>query len=343
MIKYYIKRVCSSLLHLFRYAAEVRKYQGVLIGSPLHGNLGDHAITLAEFVLFDYLNIRVLDYPWIDYLIPLYAMVTPKDHMIMINGGGFIGGLWIEEEKKVRRVIKGFKKNKIIVLPQTVYYDLTTDEGRRLFEESRRVFSSHSNLVMFLREKYSYSFMQDNCPGIEICLVPDVTYILDRNLNMERHGGMLCLRNDIEKTLTDNDQSRLKEMIESSYDECSMIDTCLDRRVSVDEREKEVISLMEKFASSKLVVTDRLHGMIFAAITQTPCIVLPSLSHKITGCYEWINDLGYVILALSVDDVSNLISSLKEVIPRYDKDRIMDLLEPLRRQLTIDIKQDADN
>ena len=343
MIKYYIKRVYSSLLHLFRYASEVRKYQGVLIGSPLHGNLGDHAITLAEFGIFDSLNIRIMDYPWIDYLIPLYAAVTPGNHLIMITGGGFIGGLWEEEEKRVRRVIKAFRKNRIIVLPQTVYYDLSTDEGRRFFEVSRRVFSSHPDLIMFLREKYSYGFMKDNCPDIEIRLVPDVTFVLDRKLNGERHGGMLCLRNDKEKTLTCADRSRLKAMTESSYDECIMTDTCIDGRVSVDEREEKVMSLLDRFASSELVITDRLHGMIFSAITGTPCIVLPSLSHKIKGCYEWINDLGYVILAESIDDIPDLISSLKKVTPHYDKERITHLLEPLIKLLSIYTEQDADH
>lgn len=343
MIKYYLKRVYSSFLHLFRYALTVRKYQGVLIGSPLHGNLGDHAISLAEMELFDSLDIRIMDYPWIDYLIALYAIVTPKKHVILINGGGFIGQLWVEEEKKVRRVIKGFKKNQIIVMPQSAYYDLATEEGRQIFEKTRRVFSSHTNMFMFLREKYSYDFFKYNCPEIRICLVPDVTLGLLCNSKKQQHGGTLCLRSDIEKTLTDNDLIRLKEIMKSSYDDYTMIDTCLDRKVSVEERRAEVMDLLYRFASSELVITDRLHGMIFSAITETPCIVLPSLSYKIIGCYEWISDLNYVKLAKSVGDVPHLISVLSNVTPRYDRNKIWNLLEPLRKQLSICVGQEADN
>ena len=342
MIKYYLKRVYSSFLHLFRYAMTVRKYQGVLIGSPLHGNLGDHAIALAENEVFDFLSIRIMDYPWIDYLIPIYALFTPKKHVILINGGGFIGQLWVEEERKVRRVIKGFKRNRIIVMPQTAYYDLTTDEGRQIFEKTRSVFLSHSNMFMFLREKYSYNFFKENCPEIRTCLVPDVTFGLLCSIKKQRHGGMLCLRSDLEKTLTEKDLIELKETIESSFDSYTITDTCLERTVSVDDRRVEVMSLLDRFASSELVITDRLHGMIFSAITETPCIVLPSLSYKIIGCYEWISDLNYVKLAKSVEEISDLISMLSKVTPRYERNAIWNLSEPLRKQLSISMGQETD-
>lgn len=36
-----------------------------------------------------------------------------------------------------------------------------------------------------------------------------------------------------------------------------------------------------KFAKSKVIVTDRLHGLIFALITNTPCIVISSYNQKL--------------------------------------------------------------
>lgn len=38
-----------------------------------------------------------------------------------------------------------------------------------------------------------------------------------------------------------------------------------------------------KFRECELVITDRIHGMIFAAITGTPCIALSN--YKIKGTY----------------------------------------------------------
>lgn len=60
------------------------------------------------------------------------------------------------------------------------------------------------------------------------------------------------------------------------------------------ERETELHKLWEIFSKSQLVITDRLHGMIFAYITGTPAIVLPNSNFKVEKCYEWIKDCGYI-------------------------------------------------
>lgn len=42
------------------------------------------------------------------------------------------------------------------------------------------------------------------------------------------------------------------------------------------------------FKSAKLVITDRLHGMIFCYLTNTPCLVFQNNNHKVRETYEWI-------------------------------------------------------
>ena len=42
-----------------------------------------------------------------------------------------------------------------------------------------------------------------------------------------------------------------------------------------------VSSELQKFAARQVVVTDRLHGLIFALITHTPCVVMSAFNHKI--------------------------------------------------------------
>ena len=62
------------------------------------------------------------------------------------------------------------------------------------------------------------------------------------------------------------------------------------------------MNIFDIFARSEIVITDRLHGMIFAAITGTKCIVLNSKSPKIKGCFEWIKDLKYIYF---LNEISN--------------------------------------
>ena len=59
--------------------------------------------------------------------------------------------------------------------------------------------------------------------------------------------------------------------------------TVLSYDVSVEKREEELKRKFNEFKSAKLVVTDRLHGMVFAAITGTNCIVINSKSPKNEG------------------------------------------------------------
>ena len=57
-----------------------------------------------------------------------------------------------------------------------------------------------------------------------------------------------------------------------------------------------VYNKLTEFASASLVITDRLHGLIFSAITNTPCIAFDNLSGKVHGIYHWIEDIPTIRL-----------------------------------------------
>ena len=49
------------------------------------------------------------------------------------------------------------------------------------------------------------------------------------------------------------------------------------------------MKFLNKTKKSKIFVTDRLHGMIFATITGTPCIAMANSSGKVKGVHKWIS------------------------------------------------------
>lgn len=66
--------------------------------------------------------------------------------------------------------------------------------------------------------------------------------------------------------------------------------------------EKTLEQFWDLLRTRKVVVTDRLHCMIFCAITQTPCVVLPNSNHKIKGTYEaWLSHLPYLVYMDELD------------------------------------------
>lgn len=100
-------------------------------------------------------------------------------------------------------------------------------------------------------------------------------------------------------------------------------------RVSPSEREEALERKFAQFSSAKLVITDRLHGMIFCAITGTPCIVVDSKSPKLRGCYEWIKHLDYIRFADDVSQITKEFHQIPEGEHHYDNSHLMHYYDEL--------------
>lgn len=266
-----------------------------------YGNLGDVAITYAQeqFLGKMFPGYEIVDFPISQTLGNLKALkrICSADDVITIVGGGNMGDLYGDIELLRLMIIKAFPHNRIISFPQTIEY-IDAYKNRFLYNLSKRVYNSHKNLLMCARESVSYAKMQELYPQCNVCLVPDIVMTLDKRSDIVKREDniiTLCIRNDKEKKKTALDEDLLKsQLIEQGY-KLNLSDTHIGKsRMSLNERETELRKIWDTFSKSKLVITDRLHGMIFAYITGTPAIVLPNSNFKVEKCYEWINDCGYI-------------------------------------------------
>ena len=327
----FIKHI--KLLRFMDYYFKAQNVQAILLNTPLHGNIGDHAIAVAEKEILSSMGISVLDFPWEKRYFNVLAKLTPKDKVILVHGGGYIGDLWINEEEKLERILQAFKNHRIIIMPQTVHFDLETAEGRELFERAKQIFYAHPSLTVFLREKISFEFMRKNMSEVHAELVPDAVMMLQPDIKISRSGMLVCLRSDKEKTMTEENRSRLFAFLnknyDRTYDRIKYSDMIENKNIGPEESHRMVQFKLREFAASELVITDRLHGMIFAAVTETPCIVLNSRSHKIRGCYEWLKKLGYIRFVDDINNVPDVMEALKAVTPVYDHCAIIKAMEPL--------------
>jgi len=89
----------------------------------------------------------------------------------------------------------------------------------------------------------------------------------------------------------------------------------------------------DEFRAVKLVVTDRLHGMIFCAITGTPCVVVNSKSHKVEGCYDWIKNLEYIKFCSDVNDFDDILDSMNYTEYDYDNSHLLSDYQQLEKDL----------
>ena len=76
----------------------------------------------------------------------------------------------------------------------------------------------------------------------------------------------------------------------------------------------------KKVAGARLVVTDRLHGMILSLVAGTPCLVLPNSNHKIRQTWkDWLLDVPQLkfIEPEQLPELAGMVDALLAV-PRRD-------------------------
>ena len=81
-----------------------------------------------------------------------------------------------------------------------------------------------------------------------------------------------CLRSDKESVMNHQNVDEIESFLKDRISEIRYTDTQMDNYCK-ENRELLLKQKIKEFQSAELVITDRLHGMIFAAITGTPCTV----------------------------------------------------------------------
>lgn len=272
----------------------------ILFNVPSHGNLGDHLIAIAEKQLIkDIFN----KYPFvlttgeIESGMDIIRKNIPTSSLLLLTGGGFLGSVWQAEEKRIRKFISFFPDNKIIFMPQSIYYE-SDAKSQKLISETAQIYNNHPNLLIFVREEQSYRTVleQLNFPKAKLKLVPDMAlYLSNCKSNLERENTvLLCLRADKEKLISEIDEIFIREVIGGGVS-IQEISTYVNYPISQAMEELEVNKLIEEYKKSKLVITDRLHGMLYGIITGTPVIVLNNSTNKIKKVYEqWLIQIPFV-------------------------------------------------
>ncbi len=303
---------------LQEYLQTPKENKAIILGTPEHRNLGDSAIVLAEMSFLAKAGlvherikeITVAEYNcYEDKIEP----IIKNQRCVFWHGGGNMGDVWPAEEQFRQMVLKRIPHLPVVIFPQTIDYR-DKSEGNALRTESFRVYNSHKNLTLIAREKQSFDIIQQMYPNAKIMLTPDIVLsatAADFGVeNQQRQGILLCMRSDIERSMTDEMRHEVERLAKQCEVSVKYTDMYADGAVTKKNRLQCVQAKMQEFAKSELVITDRLHGMVFAAITGTPCIAFSNNNHKVRGTYEWIKYLPYIRYAESAEDVERFLPEL---------------------------------
>lgn len=302
------KFCCSPRYRMFIKDRDREKI--IYLSETDHSNLGDHAILYAQHRLLDGEIPNLLKYSFTRreclFAFEQIQKGICKQDMILIPGGGWIGTLWKVSGELFLSFLETFKDNRIIVFPQTIYFENTTygaAQKKRFYDAVKNC----KDILLYVRDTNSYRFLQNQMPEqnsrIQYRLAPDMVLSLQPGIQMPKKEYILfVMRQDLEKITNDGQIERLQKRITDGGMEIRYGDTHALKAVAPKNRETALYEKWAEFSQARLVITDRLHGMLFAVINGTPCIALDNLSNKVKGVYdEWLVDNPHVMFLNAKD------------------------------------------
>ena len=258
-----------------------------------YGNIGDIAISCAQK---QYLQGTLIGYEVISIPISQTRFVVNSikqqiavDDIVTIIGGGNMGSSYPDIESLRQLVIKSFPDNRIVCFPQTLDWNDST-QSKHALQRIVKAYAKHPDIHIFAREsitaaKLTEIFIAYN--NVHIGLVPDVVMSataesLGTTDCLVPSGILRCLRDDKEAALSTEQYALIDKSLADTGHQIEKTDTHAGgSQLSEAQCEKLLTDKLSQFRAAKLVVTDRLHGMILCLLSGTPCLVLPNTNHKI--------------------------------------------------------------
>ena len=267
---------------------------------PNHSNVGDSAIWQGEIKALDrYFNCS----PILTFELPQNSMPLPElpvDTQIVLNGGGNIGDIWENMQLFRERVIKNFPDNRIVQMPQSIFF-----RNEKKKDRCRQVFSAHKDFLLMVRDKTSFQIATTLHEG-RTELVPDMALALGRIPRPCAPATPILglLRTDQEKTVADDAETLKKIKAVDWIEEPAIWEGTVLRRITkfesilpfprslLDPLKTKLFNRISKIrvrrgcsllSEGHVVITDRLHAHILCTLMEIPHVILDNSYGKLSS------------------------------------------------------------
>lgn len=302
-----------------RHLRRQSKILYALTPQPDLRNVGDHAQAIAIGAWlrkhFPELSVIEMDKQRSKYLLPALRWLVQTGDVVFLHSGGNMGDRGTASEAVRRLIISSFPRNKIVSLPQTIYFS-DTQTGVEEQENTRRIYATHPNLTIIGRDPRSGELAAELFPKAQVFCMPDFVLSMTTKQLKKKNTlpkTLLCLRLDNESALTPEQRKEIATHLPYS---CTYYDTTLDSPIELNQREVVLESALDLFRASDVVVTDRYHGLIFAVLCRKPCVVLRTVDHKLTSAMHWFKGVPFILFAKNLDEIPSLVEHLLTVESR---------------------------
>lgn len=287
----------------------------ILLDLPYYSNLGDLLIWEGEKDYLARLPHKCLRYSDLNTF--SFPELSPHT-IILLQGGGNFGDLWPTHQCFRQEVIKRYPANRIVLFPQSVWYN-----DKSLIKRDVEIMSRHKNLYLCARDRWSYDFMKEHFNSNEVLLLPDMAFCIDNNklvpyIGKEIHGRRLYVKR-LDKELDTVTLLNVAKDVEirdwptieknSSYFAIlskmigahkllgkirfpsltgKMINLYADKII----RPYALKTACEFLAPYEQIVTTRLHVLILSVLLHKPCSYIDNTSGKLSAfASTWLSTL----------------------------------------------------
>lgn len=142
----------------------------IYLDLPYYTNIGDILIWKGTACFLKTLKFKCL------YKTSIENYCKPKikkDTIILLQGGGNFGDIWRRHTDFALKIIKEFPENKIIILPQTIYYN-----DYEVLKKDAFLMGQHKKLTICARDKKSYTLFNKYFHHNNILLLPDMAFCI---------------------------------------------------------------------------------------------------------------------------------------------------------------------
>lgn len=235
---------------------------------------------------------------------------------LVFSGGGNFGDLWPRHQIFREELIARFPGRPVVVLPQTIHF-----QAAEALERAARIFNAHPDVTLFVRDRHSLDLAGRHFTRCRVRLAPDMGFHFAGRLRLipplARRPQLKLLRNDPESTgaqkggedwvtlrrawlglsrLAATPLPAVRLRLRQAREWCAApAARWLEHRSLAaflagfppEPRLRESLALVHAAAYQLLgadhIVTDRLHGYIFASLLGLPC----ELRDNAYGKNEW--------------------------------------------------------
>lgn len=286
-----------------------------LIDYPAHYNCGDHLIWKGTRSYLKRLGVTViLVADERSYSRRALARLAPNVP-ILLQGGGNFGDLWPRTQRFRERVIRDHPDRRIVQLPQTVFF-----RDRSAMSRTNALLSRHEQFTLLVRDSSSMHRAAEGLADVATVFCPDLA--LGTPTPAPSHAGgrgvLVLARSDVEasgagRALRDNLRSLEKILGPVRVADWGLrgfsslvwgatrvlprllhaapvmhrfpgIESAIDVATRVGS-DRVVSSAQALFDGADLVITDRLHGHIWAGLCAIPHVAVDNSYGKVGGIF----------------------------------------------------------